>query len=53
MRNIRRGRGVALTTWLGYIPEDILNKAPFQVWRGFWQDGLNPKEAMIKVSMDG
>jgi len=49
MKQIRRGLGVPLSTWLGHIPDEIRRKAPFQVWREFWQDDLCPQDAMIKV----
>tara|TARA_R100000458_G_C8262193_1_gene237597 strand:+ start:1557 stop:1721 length:165 start_codon:yes stop_codon:yes gene_type:complete len=51
MRNIRKGMGVAYSTWLGHIDKEIKDKAGFRVWRDFYENDMNPQEAMRYVEM--
>ena len=46
---MRKNQGIPLTKWLGEIPEEIKSKAPFLVWREFWNDDFTPREAIMKV----
>ena len=45
IKNIRKGMGVAMSTWLGYIDDDDRKLAGFKVWRDFYEDDMNPIEA--------
>ena len=46
---IRKGLGVAFSTWLGHIPEDIKNKVSWKTWRDFYNDGMSPQDALVKL----
>ena len=50
-KNIRKGMGVAYSTWLGHIDEDVKRQAGFRVWRDYYESDMNPYEAMLYVRM--
>ena len=46
---MRKNQGIPFPKWLGEIPKEVKNKAPFLVWREFWNDNFTPREAILKV----
>lgn len=51
VRNIRKGMGIAYSTWLGYVDDETKKLAGFKVWRDYYENDMNPEEAMRYVRM--
>ena len=48
-KKLRKGQGVALSTWLGEISEEDRKLAGFKMWRDYYDCGMSPDEALMAV----
>tara|TARA_R110000751_G_scaffold6496_4_gene27587 strand:+ start:2243 stop:2401 length:159 start_codon:yes stop_codon:yes gene_type:complete len=46
MKRLRKGQGIALSTWLGCIEETDRKLAGFKIWCDFYNCNMTPDEAV-------